>query len=106
MADRDAVWQAARKKQVAFRVQTDAAILGAGFVLAGGADIYPAPPATSRHHPKLAASFSPRTRNATCGSPHFARRKMISDRWQCISLFVIFTYFVVKSSPSHRCSSV
>jgi len=66
-----------REKQVAFRVQTDAAILGAGIVLAGGADAYPAPPATSRHHPKLAASFSPHfdlaqcrpTRNATCGSP-------------------------------------
>jgi hypothetical protein len=46
--------------QFAFRVQTDAAILGAGFVLAGGADAYPAPPATPRHHPKLTASFSPK----------------------------------------------
>jgi hypothetical protein len=61
-------WQAT-EKQIAFRVKTDAAILGAGFVLAGGADAYPAPPATPRHHPKLTASFSPRTRNATCGSP-------------------------------------
>jgi hypothetical protein len=57
--------------QIAFRVQTDAAILGAGIVLAGGADIYPAPPATPRHHPprrqeamrgkaKLTASFAPK----------------------------------------------
>jgi len=43
--------------QVAFRVKTDAAILGAGIVIAGGADTYPAPPTTSRHHPKLAAFF-------------------------------------------------
>jgi len=41
------------------------------------ADAYPAAPATPRHHPKLTASFSPQTRNATCGSPHFAQRKMI-----------------------------
>jgi hypothetical protein len=46
--------------QVAFRVQTDAAILGANIVLAGGADIYPAPPAPPRYHPKLTASFSPK----------------------------------------------
>jgi hypothetical protein len=46
--------------QIAFRVKTDAAILGAGFVLAGGADTYPAPPATPRHHPKLTTSFSPK----------------------------------------------
>jgi hypothetical protein len=64
--------------QIAFRVKTDAAILGAGFVLAGGADTYPAPPATPRHHPKLTAPFSPQTRNATCGSPHFVQHKMIS----------------------------
>ena len=62
--------------QVAFRVQTDAAILSADCVLAGGADTYPAPPATPCHHSKLTTSFSPQTRNATCGSPHFARRKM------------------------------
>jgi len=46
--------------QVAFRVKTDAAILGADCVLAGGADIYPAPPAPPCHHPKLTASFSPK----------------------------------------------
>jgi len=55
--------------QVAFRVQTDAVILGAGIVLAGGADAYPAPPATPRQHPKLTTPFSPPARNATCGSP-------------------------------------
>jgi hypothetical protein len=65
--------------QIAFRVKTDAAILGAGGVIAGGADIYPAPPALPGHHPKLTTSFSPQTRNATCGSPHFARGKMISE---------------------------
>jgi hypothetical protein len=63
--------------QIAFRMKTDAAILGAGFVLADGADTYPAPPATPRHHPKLPAPFSPQTRNATCGSPHFVQHKMI-----------------------------
>jgi hypothetical protein len=59
-----------RRKQFAFRVKTDVAILGAGFVIAGGADTYPAPPATPRHHPKLTTPFSPQTRNATCGLPH------------------------------------
>jgi hypothetical protein len=46
--------------QVAFRVQTDAAILGANIVLAGSADIYPAPPAPPRYHPNLTASFAPK----------------------------------------------
>jgi hypothetical protein len=66
--------------QIAFRVKTDAAILGAGCVIAGGADMYPAPPALPCHHPKLTTSFSPQTRNATCGSPRFVRHKTISER--------------------------
>jgi hypothetical protein len=48
-----------KNKQIAFRVKTDAAILGAGIVLAGGTDTYPAPPATPRQHPKLTTPFSP-----------------------------------------------
>jgi hypothetical protein len=63
--------------QIAFRVKTDAAILGAGGVIADGADTHPAPSALPCHHPKLTASFSPQTRNATCGSPHFVQHKMI-----------------------------
>jgi|GEM_PF-4257021 len=74
--------------QVAFRVKTDAAILGAGIVLAGGADAYPAPPATSRQHPKLTASFSPQTRNATCGSPPW--RDAMDFRCSCFHR-ILFT---------------
>jgi len=66
-----------QRKQIAFRVKTDAAIPGAGCVVAGGADTYSAPPATPCHHPKLAAPFSPQARNATCGSPFFAKGKKI-----------------------------
>ena len=53
-------WGVKTKRQIAFRVQTDAAILGADCVLAGGADAYPAPPAPPCHHPKFTASFSPK----------------------------------------------
>jgi hypothetical protein len=63
--------------QFAFRVQTDAAILGAGVVLAGGADAYPAPPATPRHHPKLAASFSPKGTKCNLRFASFCRSKTI-----------------------------
>jgi hypothetical protein len=51
-------------------MKTNATILGANIVLAGGADAYPAPPAPPRYHPKLVAFFSSQTRNAACGSPH------------------------------------
>jgi hypothetical protein len=69
LADIISSFDVRQRMQVAFRVQTNAAILGAGIVLADGADTYPAPSATSHHHPKLTAFFAPQTRNATCGSP-------------------------------------
>ena len=55
--------------QVAFRMKTNAPILGANIVLAGGADTYPAPPAPPGYYPELIAFFSSQSRNATCGSP-------------------------------------
>jgi hypothetical protein len=76
--------------QIAFRVKTDAAILGAGFVLAGGADTYPAPPATPRHHPKLTAPFSPQTRNATCGSPRFVGTKRFFGRSPTLGFAMLY----------------
>jgi hypothetical protein len=69
----------AQDRQIAFRVKTDVAIPGAGGVIAGGADTYPAPPALPCHHPGLATSFSPQTRNATCDSPRFVQHKTISE---------------------------
>ena len=56
----------------AFHGEGDAVIFGAGFVVAIGADTYPAPTATPRHHPELSASF-PRPfgqRNPQRGLPH------------------------------------
>jgi hypothetical protein len=86
-----------KRKQVAFRVKTDAAILGAGIVVAGIAHVYAATPAPPCHHPplreeatqgtaKLAASFSPWTRNATCGSPRFVGTKRFLIHPSCFSL--------------------
>jgi hypothetical protein len=63
--------------QVAFRMKTNATILCANIVFAGGADACPAPPAPPRYHPKLIAFFSSQTRNATCGSPRFVQHKTI-----------------------------
>jgi hypothetical protein len=67
----------AQDRQFAFRVQTDAAILGAGIVLAGGADTYPTPPATPRHHPKLTASFAPKGTKCNLRFASFFRSKTI-----------------------------
>ena len=64
---------ATNRMHCAFRGEKDAAISGAGFVVADFADSHPAKPAPPRHHPELSASF-PRPWRATKCAVRFPRR--------------------------------